>query len=302
MLRCYWIFIAAIGLAVPSSAGSQSPESAVGEQSDSHRDGASSQREPLGFSLPVRILEEPGEAENAERQQHESAQREIEDLIAQQSMARSTEEIVLWTQLQFAIAFLGTGALLYSLYLNRKATLAAVEAASLAREAISVERAWVTYLQHSLIDVTDSVVGEIFIREGILISLHWQNSGRTPAVEVECHFKFAMMERDDTEFPVFELETFENPPLKQSAVIGPGGDFETNYISLDDEQTRSFVRGEKRLALYSRVSYRDIFHPQETRYSEVAFDCRYHGKKKDNDGREMPHVSFHPTGPQNTAS
>lgn len=75
------------------------------------------------FSLPVRIIEDAEEAERASRREAEAAQRERDDLAAQQSVAESTVEIVVISWWQLGIATFGSIAVAFSLGLSAWAVI-----------------------------------------------------------------------------------------------------------------------------------------------------------------------------------
>lgn len=66
------------------------------------------------------------------------------NLAAQEAMAKWTEYSSYWALLGFLLSIFGLFALLFSLFLNRKATLAAENAVDVARESNAQNRAWVS--------------------------------------------------------------------------------------------------------------------------------------------------------------
>lgn len=103
-----------------------------------------SQQGPGNFSIPVRIIENPGDAEHTEEREQKSDQHDHDDLIAQQQAAKAatvsaqqSRNQTRFAKWQTVIAALGTLAVLYSLWLTR-------EALKVAQNAIAVsERAWI---------------------------------------------------------------------------------------------------------------------------------------------------------------
>lgn len=92
------------------------------------------------FPLHIRIVAYPEEAERAERRAEDAAQRERDDLAAQQSMAESTEQIVVISLQKLILGAFGTSitaignfSLLYSLILNKRSTKAAIDAVEISR-------------------------------------------------------------------------------------------------------------------------------------------------------------------------
>lgn len=92
----YWIIAIALGLTFTTTQlSAQSANEAVENQANGDRQDGSRKQQASPLGIPVRILEQPEQAEDAKRQREEAGQREKENLIAQKSMANSTEEIVL---------------------------------------------------------------------------------------------------------------------------------------------------------------------------------------------------------------
>ena len=135
MLSRAWLAAIAFGVAALSgSSSAQSPEKAKPNQPESQGQNSGGDGRAAPFSVPVRILEQPEESESAKLEKEVAAKREVEDLLAQQSMANLTEQIVFWTKLQFALGVGGTIALLYMFHLTRKATKAAEAAVDITRQ------------------------------------------------------------------------------------------------------------------------------------------------------------------------
>lgn len=275
-----------------------SSEQPVADQPGSSRQEAGQERAtPPG--LPVRILEEPEQSEDAKRQEKEAAEREIEDLAAQKSMAESTEEIVFWTMLQFALAFLGTCALIYSLFLNRRATNAAVAAANAARDAIGVERAWLMWQNFVIGDVKDSEVDGLFVKDSTYFLAVWINSGRSPAVDVRCSIQFRVVETD-ADTPTFE-PIYTDDGKDKLGIMGPAKMLTSAKRALSQFENMEFRARTKKLIIFSSVSYRDVYHPEEIRRTEVCYEVMPQGLVTEN-GKSVVDYSFSPVGPQNTAN
>lgn len=190
MPKCFGMFIVAVGLvfAFPLL-GQQSPEQPVDQQAETQgqqerQSGATSP------SLPVRILEEPEQSEDAKRQQREAEQREIKDLEAQQLAANSAYRAFLIGAAQTIIAIVGTGALIYSLYLNRLATNAAVAGAEAARDTVNDTRRIGEAQVRAYVAVTGASI-KVYGDGGYHFSVNIENSGQSPAIAV------ALKSRDD---------------------------------------------------------------------------------------------------------
>jgi hypothetical protein len=313
MFRIPRVVVAALGLTLCGVSFAQSAEGGKEElaQGQWRKESGENSASPLG--IPIRIVEEPEKAQDAQRQQKESSQREVEDLLAQQSMAKATEEIVVWTRLQFLLAFFGTGALIYSLHLNRKATNAAVAASEAARDAIGVERAWVTHLFPHYGNVADSRViiptpeGQVekYIKSGLIFRIAWQNSGRSPALGVIYYGVHRIIGVDDA-IPAFEAHFNE---LGNAGAVLPTGLPTAHYSAvLDDHEAAKFRAQQVGVVLYAKAAYFDVFSGKsrdmtKVRYSEICWRAVHHGGTiRDGDGREVEAISFDFVGEQCNAN
>jgi len=173
--------IAVVGWLIANPALSQQAEQ---QEPQSQGEGSAEQSNPTPFSVPVRILENPEQAEADKRSQQEASQREIEDLTAQQGMAKGTQDIVWLSKLQLALAFAGTLALLYTIALNRRATNAAVTANTNTLTAINQEQDNAQRQLRAYLSVTPAgiikCVGEPTYEASVFI----KNVGQAIATEV----------------------------------------------------------------------------------------------------------------------
>lgn len=191
MLKRDWLFILAFGIVFETRAFAQQlPDQPIEQQTEGDRQQQGQESAALpGF--PVRILEEPEQSESAKREQGEAAQREIDDLVAQQLAAKAADRSYKVGIAQTILAFFGTGALIYSLHLNRRATKAAETGVLAARRAIEQEqanaqrqmRAYITYSSLVVTSRPYSSDANSLIA-GYDFSFQLKNSGITPAHQV----------------------------------------------------------------------------------------------------------------------
>lgn len=137
--------IAGIALGLAFSGSPLYVQAQVGE-SDEQRQSAPEQNLPQDprWTLPVEIVEDQAEAEARKRREERAEQRELDELAAQQGMDESTEKMADYALYQTILIAIGTGALIYTLYLTRQANRAAVEAVKVTREIGQVQaRAYV---------------------------------------------------------------------------------------------------------------------------------------------------------------
>lgn len=141
------------------------------------------------FSLPVRIVEEPEDAERAKTREANSDSREQRDLAAQESMANSTEEILLVSWAQIILGVVGTSALLYSLSLNRKATIASIQGVEASMAAVAEARetnrlAAAELRAHLIVSSAAIIFGKENI-EDTLIEVGCINVGKVVATNID---------------------------------------------------------------------------------------------------------------------
>lgn len=210
-----------------------------------------------------------------------------------------------WLMAVFTAA--ATGVSLYAvrlvrdtLELNRKATEAAVAAATVARDALGAERAWFVVDAFDIADISMSNMFGRFIKEGMGITVQWKNVGRSPAAKVCIRVASQLVTESTTTAPTFSLE----PPTAEdigSGVIGPGGRCGAQMCVLDDAETAQFKAHTAQYLIHCKIWYYDVFKPDKLRQTEITFGCMYNGKVQSSDGIKH-HISFTPVGLQNSIS
>lgn len=254
------------------------------------RNPAQAQSSPSGSS--VRTQSQLQKEEIEDRLEKESIQREKDDLVAQQSMAQYTEELVFWTRFQVLLAAVGTVALVYSLHLNRRATTAATDASFIAREALGAERAWMTMVGPSFGVSLNSNVSGVTHDRVLVLRVRWKNDGRTPAIKTRASMNYEITDSHDE--PAIRERFLSN----DGALVGPGNVVTTPPQVVDWETVMKVSNHEKFMFIYSRVQYEDTFYPGKTRMSEGV----YHVEILRRVGEEHPDVILSPVGPRHNAS
>ncbi|RWQ65052.1 hypothetical protein [Mesorhizobium sp.] len=266
MLRRCWIVILAFGLALAGEAKAQdsthTPSQGGGNQEDTQGRKAAP-REP---AFPIRIIDDPVEAERVLSRETDAVDREKQDLAAQESMASSTEQIVrlsIW-QLGLAafgtfVAAIGTGGLLYSLILNRRATDAAIRAAAAARDAVSTERAWMSHASTTPMPQTIDRHNP-GNRTHIGFHVEFKNLGRSPARVLSFESNFYLGDTLlDVSRDIFSFPENTPPQLDGVALIGPSQSIFSNRIQVPVGEFPAIFQEEKILLLYATLTYRDLF-------------------------------------------
>ena len=135
----------------------------------------------LPIPLPIQIIEDDEAASARKTSENEAAQREKDDLIAQQGMHTATQAMNEATQsmrlaswVSAGLVLLGTGLLVWTLKLTRSANKAAQEAVSVTREIGEKQtRAYIAIDDAAVVHVKDGSRPSITVR--------FINSGQTPA-------------------------------------------------------------------------------------------------------------------------
>ncbi|RVD66389.1 hypothetical protein [Mesorhizobium sp. M7A.F.Ca.ET.027.03.2.1] len=142
-------------------------------------------------ALPVKIIEDPDEAERARDREGASDKLEADDLKAQQRAADATVESAASAKrqeslalAQIALSVAGIIALAYTLWLSRAATNAAVDANRIAREHFAAEqRPWLRFKgEIELGSFNSKDTGEV-----LTLNVAVQNTGKSPAESVTAH-------------------------------------------------------------------------------------------------------------------
>lgn len=258
-----WCFILAIWLiAFPALGQDKQP---VQDQAESKGHEDRGQQYAPNFRLPVIILETPEQAESAGKEREKSQKHDADDLVAQQSVADSTKIIVHFTKLQFILALIGAAALLYSLWLNRKATSAAVAGNANAIAAIKLEqanshRALRAYISYSNITVTarpftaahdSSIAGYDF-------AFHFKNSGSTPAHRVVGAMGHGTAPKSELNVKTVVPECIFDPS-DAPAYLGPGEVSGIESIFIGTEKFIAAESADEVKTIAAAVRYLDAF-------------------------------------------
>lgn len=282
MFKRYWVIILAFGLIGLGHCVvyGQSPEDAKGDKANAERSEPSDQSKSNQIVFPVRILENPPKTEADQRDEQEAEQREKEDLVAQQSVAESTEKILWLSGLQMILAVIGTGALIYSILLNRKATNAAVvgagaavSGADAARDAVEVARkmgdaqtrAWLGFNSYQILlnKGDNGLVHEIHFR------LLWKNYGITPALDTN-------ITTDRADSDVFESEDPFARDAQYNACVPPGAEPAAGLaVKLPIEEF--LATKDDPVGIVSMARYKTVADTENFKNSRVEIELRYVG-------------------------
>lgn len=202
--------------------------------------------------------------------------------VYQETRAADANEAMVWlTVWQFVAGLAG----LYVVARTLRATLAAVTEAKEATEAarLSVEIAQKT-LQNDRAWMTWSATETVKTPEGGLkIYCVWENTGRTPALDVRCT---VVVVGRAPEFPVPEPDL--DIADSRKGPVGSGKTTTTAILTLSPEDWRGVQNGTSILYVFSQASYLDIF-SEERRESVISTRVVFQGEKvHDRTGEVVP--------------
>ncbi len=250
------LLIAALGLATTPTSAQELSDQPVQQSVDGNEQGADqNEAAPPGF--PVRIVQGPAQSESAKREQREAEQREINDLKAQQLSAESTRKAYYVGVAQAVLAAVGAIGLVYSLFLNRTATKAAVDAVAISRSVGQKQvRAYVGLKVEALGKMDDFVLGKSPTLKAFV-----KNSGASPAFDMT-YWGLLMVDASDD---IAILHDANLPPEDWTrSILPPSGEIgiviKANFQI--DSDLLSGARGlqpDRYVYAVGQVRYRDVF-------------------------------------------
>lgn len=164
--------IALVGIWLGTTPLLAQEEAAKQSQEQLARDRAEADTQTVYPPLRMQIVEPPEETEARNRREQEAADRERNDLEAQQVMATKTKELSLIGWAQIVISLLGFGALFYTLALTRRTARSAEAANAISADTAKRQlRAYVSMHANTVARRTNDVIGVVELI----------NSGQTPA-------------------------------------------------------------------------------------------------------------------------
>lgn len=118
------------------------------------------------------------------------------------------------------------------------------------------ERAWITFDRFNQMVIIDDGVFK-----GVSFETWWINAGRSPALEME---QLTIVHcRPSTESLVESPLNFDLPDTGNDVIfrapIGPSQTFASQDITIPLEQFRRVTKGEERLFVRTKITYRDMF-------------------------------------------
>lgn len=261
--------------ATPVNEGQGVPEKAPIPESDSGESADGEQAPPADAPPTVATAEsKPSTEPPCGPRCQDAEKREAADLVAQQRMAESTEDIVTVTQWQLWVGAAGIALLLFTLKLTRDANRAAVRAAKAAESAVKVTEISAERQSRAYIAIGQPIWKTLMAEDlkkinGFSYSILWENCGTTPARRCRSH---AYQESFDGRIP----DDFDYPDkpvdrVSEKSHIGPKKDYQSIVgVSVADAQAAE--RGEKHIFVWGWIEYDDIFPGTPRHRTEVCVE------------------------------
>jgi hypothetical protein len=218
-------------------------------------------------TLPPLPIKKPGASKPVCDARCKAAEnRQKADLIAQQSMADGTTDLVDLTFWQSVIGFLGLVALFYTLFLTRQSNKAAIKAATAAENSVLVASDTAELQLRAYVLLENASVTNLAAGNLPNIAIKIKNFGQTPASDFH-HWAVVGFQP----FPLDgELPKSDKSIPTTRAVIPPGGDVEGTISYnrfMTDSDIEGIQKGEVGLYLFGFITYTDAFgKPRETQY------------------------------------
>ncbi|WP_182086588.1 hypothetical protein [Aureimonas sp. ME7] len=211
------------------------------------------------LSLPVRIIRDNDQVASEKKQQIEAADREKYDLVAQQSVAKSTIKLVELTEsawnlalAQTVIAGIGALAVAITIILTFRATNAAVKATEIAQGA---ERPWIVASRSEARLLPQGVTVRLpgqqpqTYTQGIELRIAWVNAGRSPAIRMKSAIQRQTI-ANGAPIPLFTVPA----PASSTGVLGPAIEFFSMVHFGASEISNAYLNGDRHF-VYGTVEY-----------------------------------------------
>lgn len=265
----------------PDLPGSHSQPSPRQVQNDAQASDGTGQT-PQGFSIPVRIIDDPLEAERVKQREERAERREADDLVAQQRSAIAAERSAAASEdqnraawIQVLLTFMGTVSLLITLLLTRQsvwqsrlATAEANRSARAAEEAIAVTREIGERQLRAYVGVIGISILYTDTEWMPNVRINYKNSGQTPAYRLtnraRCYFSW------DKKIP--DPNHHLDEPEERGMDLHPGDDRVTTkqiFRKQWDNNKDDLVSGKKILYVFGKISYVDAFN--KSHYTNYMF-------------------------------
>lgn len=260
-----WLFITAVGCLTAFPVLGQPQQQTGAPQTQAAEQHSPADAFPM--AIPVEIIEDKAKADARQRGEAEAAQREIDDLVAQEGMNSATQEIQRLTErmatyawYQTIAAYAGTFFLLATLLLSINANRASANAAEAANDANRIardeQRPWVVIEREITCDFTDRGAGGT-----IFWNYDFINKGKSPAYDI--YFTSKIIRRNDLFHMREELTDYVNSILgrrahRNNAILfaGDRANYERYRASTSSRFDGNQAGEEQYIMLMACVTYR----------------------------------------------
>jgi hypothetical protein len=102
--------------------------------------------------------------------------------------------------------------------------------------------------------------------------------------------------------PIPVFTAIETPKEMSAAILGPGLVGSSGYMALTPAELEQVKVLQRRLILYSKVTYETVFAPGKRRHSEFCGVVEMQGERNQIGGGRVPNIRVMPVGLQNNVS
>jgi hypothetical protein len=139
---------------------------------------------------------------------------------------------------------------------------------------VESDRAWMTWDKYTFADINNSTFGGEMIKRGHAIASCWENTGRSPALNVSCVNIKRMIKPGDA-VTIFTIAP--DDLITEQSSRGVGAEVSGFFVTLNDIESDDFRNKKRNVVFYSRVEYTDIFKRKIIRVSEACFELEFTG-------------------------
>ncbi len=175
---------------------------------------------------------------------------------------------------------------------------AANRSANAAEKAHHVERAWIFFDDLHFGDVDNATLNGVPIGHAYFVGVKWTNGGRTPALNVNITFEYAVVDASDP-VPAFNVGKTRR---ESTTIVGQGKSCLSDNALFPVSETTAMNGQVKSLIIYSRIEYIDVFEPNAQRHTEVTIVSTFNGLVHLPNGKTIPNLMRNISGAQNGCS
>ena len=253
----------------PSGLVRQLSEHQPAKHAETDRTAGDTQSHAGQATAEVGAIQEPWNSKEARTKREQAAdQRNKEDLIAQKSMADSTERMVLIGWLQMALGTLGLLAIGMTLWYTREAVEQTAKATKATEAAVKVTRKTAERELRAYVGIANASIVATEVGKTPNVKLEIKNFGSTPAKDVRHRYRTAVFALDEIEYDLSEA------PLEHLVDLAPGQSLHPVKIinQLEWAVTRFQLNtGQRQLFVFGDIRYFDTMTETEERHTVYRY-------------------------------